>query len=147
MTHRGALALSGRKAVVGLLVLVLALLVGAGLPSDAPAQGGGPPAKQCSDGIDNDRDLLIDYPADPGCGSRNDNNEADDAPQCSDGIDNDADGAIDYPADSGCAGPTDNSELDVTISPHCSDGLDNDCLLYTSPSPRDKRQSRMPSSA
>ena len=26
-------------------------------------------------------------------------------------------------------------------------GLDNVCLLYTSPSPRDKRQSRMPSSA
>ena len=25
--------------------------------------------------------------------------------------------------------------------------LINDCLLYTSPSPRDKRQSRMPSSA
>ena len=25
--------------------------------------------------------------------------------------------------------------------------FDNDCLLYTSPSPRDKRQSRMPSSA
>ena len=25
--------------------------------------------------------------------------------------------------------------------------LANDCLLYTSPSPRDKRQSRMPSSA
>ena len=24
---------------------------------------------------------------------------------------------------------------------------DNNCLLYTSPSPRDKRQSRMPSSA
>ena len=27
------------------------------------------------------------------------------------------------------------------------DGLANTCLLYTSPSPRDKRQSRMPSSA
>ena len=27
------------------------------------------------------------------------------------------------------------------------DALLNDCLLYTSPSPRDKRQSRMPSSA
>ena len=27
------------------------------------------------------------------------------------------------------------------------DGLDDNCLLYTSPSPRDKRQSRMPSSA
>ena len=26
-------------------------------------------------------------------------------------------------------------------------GWDIDCLLYTSPSPRDKRQSRMPSSA
>ena len=26
-------------------------------------------------------------------------------------------------------------------------GNGNDCLLYTSPSPRDKRQSRMPSSA
>ena len=26
-------------------------------------------------------------------------------------------------------------------------GVDEDCLLYTSPSPRDKRQSRMPSSA
>ena len=25
--------------------------------------------------------------------------------------------------------------------------IDNGCLLYTSPSPRDKRQSRMPSSA
>ena len=28
-----------------------------------------------------------------------------------------------------------------------STGLSNICLLYTSPSPRDKRQSRMPSSA
>ena len=27
------------------------------------------------------------------------------------------------------------------------EGLSYDCLLYTSPSPRDKRQSRMPSSA
>ena len=27
------------------------------------------------------------------------------------------------------------------------DGKNDDCLLYTSPSPRDKRQSRMPSSA
>ena len=28
-----------------------------------------------------------------------------------------------------------------------SDRFDSNCLLYTSPSPRDKRQSRMPSSA
>ena len=30
---------------------------------------------------------------------------------------------------------------------HCADSLSGICLLYTSPSPRDKRQSRMPSSA
>ena len=29
---------------------------------------------------------------------------------------------------------------------HCTDGL-NTCLLYTSPSPRDRQKSRMPSSA
>ena len=33
-------------------------------------------------------------------------------------------------------------ELSATFA-----ALDADCLLYTSPSPRDKRQSRMPSSA
>ena len=32
------------------------------------------------------------------------------------------------------------------INPHVAEGY-YDCLLYTSPSPRDKRQSRMPSSA
>ena len=31
--------------------------------------------------------------------------------------------------------------------PHASWTLNSTCLLYTSPSPRDKRQSRMPSSA
>ena len=35
----------------------------------------------------------------------------------------------------------DNGTITFTIS------LDQPCLLYTSPSPRDKRQSRMPSSA
>ena len=34
----------------------------------------------------------------------------------------------------------DNGEI---VTAHCA----NTCLLYTSPSPRDKRQSRMPSSA
>ena len=39
---------------------------------------------------------------------------------------------------------------DTKISPHTNffiHGSFNNCLLYTSPSPRDKRQSRMPSSA
>ena len=35
--------------------------------------------------------------------------------------------------------------LEVRV--YAEDPLDNFCLLYTSPSPRDKRQSRMPSSA
>ena len=35
-------------------------------------------------------------------------------------------------------------EVDVRFTP---DGKIRPCLLYTSPSPRDKRQSRMPSSA
>ncbi len=30
---------------------------------------------QCKDRLDNDGDLLIDYPADPGCTSPTDNNE------------------------------------------------------------------------
>ena len=35
----------------------------------------------------------------------------------------------------------------ITIAAICADILSRTCLLYTSPSPRDKRQSRMPSSA
>ena len=44
-------------------------------------------------------------------------------------------------------------EIDDVLLAHqsvaevCCIGVPNDCLLYTSPSPRDKRQSRMPSSA
>ena len=33
------------------------------------------------------------------------------------------------------------------VQAHFGEGMLSDCLLYTSPSPRDKRQSRMPSSA
>ena len=39
-----------------------------------------------------------------------------------------------------------NSES-ITIYFFRDNGYDIPCLLYTSPSPRDKRQSRMPSSA
>ena len=35
----------------------------------------------------------------------------------------------------------------IINNPAVSDAQFNTCLLYTSPSPRDKRQSRMPSSA
>ncbi|HEX2054122.1 MAG TPA: hypothetical protein VHJ78_10410, partial [Actinomycetota bacterium] len=33
------------------------------------------PVRQCSDGVDNDRDRRTDYPADTGCSSRSDNSE------------------------------------------------------------------------
>ena len=42
---------------------------------------------------------------------------------------------------SGCTGSDSGGGSDV------QDEVDGSCLLYTSPSPRDKRQSRMPSSA
>ena len=44
-----------------------------------PASNGGCPLPKpaCSDGVDNDNDGKIDFPADPGCTSAADNNEAD----------------------------------------------------------------------
>ncbi|TJY61150.1 hypothetical protein E4T66_11035 [Sinimarinibacterium sp. CAU 1509] len=39
-----------------------------------------PPAAQCGDGVDNDSDGKVDFPADPGCTSSDDNDEAD--PPC-----------------------------------------------------------------
>lgn len=79
-------------------------------------------ASQCSDGIDNDNDGLIDFPSDSGCIDADDNNEwqSGDCPtststepmitQCSDGIDNDNDGLIDA-ADLGCESASDNNEF------------------------------------
>jgi len=71
---------------------------------------------ECSDGIDNDNDGLIDYPTDPGCDSPEDDSEIDEEeelPECSDGIDNDNDGLIDYPTDPGCDSPEDDDETDI----------------------------------
>lgn len=39
-----------------------------------------PPAAQCADGVDNDGDGKIDYPADPGCASATDDSESPDPP-------------------------------------------------------------------
>ena len=45
----------------------------------------------------------------------------------------------------------DDDSIDIVTSPSSfmdiKDALNNDCLLYTSPSPRDRQKSRMPSSA
>lgn len=75
-----------------------------------------PPA--CANGIDDDADGTIDFPADSGCTSAADSSEQ---PACSDGLDNDGDGAIDYLGDLECSSLTDLSELS-----DCGDGLDND---------------------
>ena len=45
------------------------------------------------------------------------------------------------------AGPAVERDISSASIAHTSPGELMDCLLYTSPSPRDKRQSRMPSSA
>ncbi|MBL8299159.1 MAG: putative Ig domain-containing protein [Rhodanobacteraceae bacterium] len=75
---------------------------------------------QCGDGIDNDGDGLIDFPADPGCRSANDVLEA---PACSDGIDNDSDLLVDFPADPQCSTAHDITE-DAIVA--CDDAVDND---------------------
>jgi hypothetical protein len=74
----------------------------------------------CSDGIDNDGDTLVDFPADPGCANAMSNLEN---PQCNDGLDNDGDTLVDL-ADPDCASASDNVE--APPPPACSDGLDND---------------------
>ena len=45
------------------------------------------------------------------------------------------------------AGNTASQTLAVTVTPSFDTGDPNGCLLYTSPSPRDRTRSRMPSSA
>jgi hypothetical protein len=81
--------------------------------------------KQCSDGIDNDGDGFIDFPADIGCTSPGDNSETNPVfAQCQDGVDNDGDLLRDYPLDPQCTNPSDNSENGGLFQ--CNDGLDND---------------------
>jgi hypothetical protein len=92
----------------------------------------------CSNGIDDDGDGLVDYPADPGCLDGDDAFERSASLPCDDGIDNDGDGGVDFdpvtyadpgnestlPAgegDPGCKDPSWSTE-----SPECQDGSDND---------------------
>lgn len=71
-------------------------------------------APECSDGVDNDGDTLVDFPTDSGCGSVNGVSEGvPPSPQCSDGIDNDSDTLVDFPTDPGCSGASDNNETDI----------------------------------
>ncbi len=105
----------------GLEVSAIAQVTGK-LPSERSDRCDVEPKRQCSDGLDNDGDGEIDFPADTGCDSPSDNDESND-PQCSDGIDNNSAGGTDWPADPSCYGPDDPTEDGI---PACSDGVDND---------------------
>ncbi len=86
---------------------------------------------QCSDGIDNDGDTLVDFGSgpgtDPGCTSAGDDSENTENvnPECSDEIDNDGDGDIDHPTDLGCRNAGDDTESSETDS-ECSNEVDDD---------------------
>jgi hypothetical protein len=102
------------------------LIDGPDIDAPAPADANDTDAGEfpaCMDGIDNDCDGLIDYPADTGCSSALDTDEhhipaAPGAKACDDGMDNDGDGFTDYrandscgePSDPQCSSPTDPSE-------------------------------------
>jgi hypothetical protein len=70
----------------------------------------------CNDGRDDDEDGKMDYPADPGCASPDDDDETDDCPSgpncpvCSNGSDDDGDGQTDYPDDTSCSAASGASE-------------------------------------
>ncbi|MBN2101975.1 MAG: hypothetical protein JW716_03840 [Candidatus Aenigmarchaeota archaeon] len=72
MNKKGSLALAGIIAVV--------LILAVGLFALAPATNAAKP--ECSDKIDNDGDGNVDYPADAGCTSKQDNDES----NCGDGV-------------------------------------------------------------
>ena len=69
----------------------------------------------CSDGLDDDGDGLIDFPSDPGCTDALDSDERGAPFECDNGIDDDGDGDFDFPNDSGCDSPTDDSEFALPV--------------------------------
>jgi hypothetical protein len=75
----------------------------------------------CNNGVDDDGDLLSDWPNDPGCTNLSDSAEDDDCPagplcpECGNDADDDGDSAIDYPADPGCISAADGGEIDECI--------------------------------
>ena len=70
---------------------------------------------ECSDGLDDDGDGLIDFPDDPGCSDALDGDERGPDFICDNGLDDDLDGLIDFPADDGCLSPTDQSEAPLRV--------------------------------
>ncbi|CAG1009466.1 hypothetical protein MYXO_03871 [Myxococcaceae bacterium] len=93
------------------------LAAGSGFTSQRSCPVSPAPVPACTNGVDDDGDGAIDFPADSGCTSATDTDEEFD---CLNGLDDDGDGAIDA-ADAGC----NLSQLGVE-DPQCQDGIDND---------------------
>ncbi len=74
----------------------------------------------CSDGLDNDGDGLVDFPEDPGCkhpfAARED-------PQCQDGINNDGDGLIDFDGGQSLHGACSSGSCPPGVSDPDGDGI------------------------
>ncbi len=81
----------------------------------------------CGNGQDDDRDGRADWPADPGCAARGDDDEADPdpLPACANGRDDDEDDRVDYPIDPGCLSTGDDDEVE-DFAPDCANGADDD---------------------
>ncbi len=79
-----------------------------GIHYEAPMAGSGNIPPTCQDGVDNDGDTLIDFPADPKCASAADE-EFNGTAACSNGFDDDGDGLNDL-ADPGCSSAADDHE-------------------------------------
>jgi outer membrane protein assembly factor BamB len=74
---------------------------------------------QCQNGIDDDDDGAVDFPADPGCDDAADAFERSPAYVCDNGLDDDGDGAVDAD-DPGCGMPEAALE-----DPQCDNGVDD----------------------
>ena len=85
------------------------------------------PYPACFDMLDNDDDGLIDYPLDPGCDFKVDDDESDPerAPACANDRDDDQDDFIDLD-DPGCYAASDQVEQDSRPTAQCSNHYDDD---------------------
>ncbi|MDY0001181.1 MAG: hypothetical protein RBU30_07805 [Polyangia bacterium] len=81
-------------------------------------------ATACNNGQDDDGDGYVDWPYDPGCTSKGDNDETDSCdpvnnpascPACWNGLDDDGDGFVDFGFDRGCSSAADTSEIDDCV--------------------------------
>ena len=79
---------------------------------------------QCSDGLDNDNDGFVDFPADPGCQSANSSLEN---PECQDGINNDPrqDRSIDFDGGQSIHGICQRGVCPPGVSDPNGDGIAN----------------------